>query len=85
METKQNAIIHYLQNEPIELPKDDLSVRITLHRLPATLVRSFALKVAYQYPGGISEAIQELMKQTIARTVPQKTITRPLRILSHEE
>jgi hypothetical protein len=65
METKQKAILHYLQNEPIELPKDDLFVSITLHRLPATLVRLFALKVAHQYPGGISEAIQELMKQAI--------------------
>jgi hypothetical protein len=65
METKQKAIIHYLQNESITIPKDDLFVSITLHRLPATLVRLFALKVAYQYPGGISEAIQELMKQAI--------------------
>ncbi len=65
METKQKAILHYLQNEPVEIPKDDLFVSITLHRLPATLVRLFALKVAYQYPGGISEAIQDLMKKAI--------------------
>lgn len=65
METKQKVMIRYLQNEPIEIPKDDLFVSITLHRLPATLVRLFALKVAYQYPGGIGEAIQELMKQAI--------------------
>jgi hypothetical protein len=65
MMTKQKAILSYLQNEPVELLKDDLFVNITLHNLPATLVRLFALKVAYQYPGGISEAIQELMKQAI--------------------
>jgi hypothetical protein len=29
------------------------------------LARLFALKVAYQYPGGIGEAVQELMKQAI--------------------
>lgn len=65
METKQKVMMHYLQNESIEIPKDDLFVSMTLHRLPATLVRLFALKVAYQYPGGISEAIQELMKQAL--------------------
>jgi hypothetical protein len=61
----QKVMLSYLQNEPNELWKDDLFVTITLHRMPATLVRLFALKVAHQYPGGISEAIQELMKQTI--------------------
>lgn len=55
----------YLQNESIELPKDDLFVTITLYRMPATLVRLFALKVAHQYPGGIGEAVQELMKHAI--------------------
>jgi hypothetical protein len=29
-------------------------------------VRLFALKVAYQYPGRIGEAVQELMKKAIA-------------------
>jgi len=57
--------MNYLQSEPVELSKDDLFVSITLHRLPATLVRLFALKVAYQYPGGIGEAVQELMKKAI--------------------
>ena len=61
----QKAIMNYLQSEPIELPEDDLFVTITLQRLPATLVRLFALKVAYQYPGGIGEAVQELMKKAI--------------------
>jgi hypothetical protein len=65
METKQKVMMHYLQNEQVQIPKDDLFVSITLHRLPATLVRLFALKFAYQYPGGIGEAIQELMKQAI--------------------
>jgi hypothetical protein len=29
------------------------------------LVREFALKIAVHYPGGIGEAIQELMKSAI--------------------
>jgi hypothetical protein len=65
LERRQKAILSYLQNDPLELPKDDLFVTITLQRMPATLVRLFALKVAHQYPGGIGEAIQELMKKAI--------------------
>ncbi len=61
----QKAILSYLQNESVELPKDDLFVTITLYHMPATLVRLFALKVAHQYPGGIGEAVQELMKKAI--------------------
>jgi hypothetical protein len=65
METRQKVMLHYLQNESVQIPKDDLFVTITLHHLPATLVRLFALKVAYQYPGGIGEAVQDLMKKAI--------------------
>jgi hypothetical protein len=65
MMKKQKAIINYLQTEQVELLEDDLFVDITLHRMPATLVRLFALKVTYQYPGGIGEAIQDLMKKAI--------------------
>jgi len=65
MSKTQKAIMNYLQTEPLELPEDDLFVTITLYRLSATLVRLFALKVAYQYPGGIGEAVQELMKKAI--------------------
>ena len=58
--------MNYLQSEPAPLPEDDLFVSITLHHLPATLVRLFALKFAYQYPGGIGEAVEELMKKAIS-------------------
>ena len=65
METKQKVMMHYLQNESVQIPKDDLFVTISLYRMPATLVRLFAQKVAYQYPGGIGEGVQELMKRAI--------------------
>lgn len=65
MSKAQKAILSYLQNESVELPQDDLFVNMTLYRMPATLVRLFALKVAHQYPGGIGEAVQELMKKAI--------------------
>ncbi len=66
MSKTQKAIMSYLQSEPVELPKDDLFVNITLYRMPATLVRLFKQKAAYQYPGGIGEAVQELMKRAIS-------------------
>ena len=65
MSKTQKAIMSYLQSEPFELPKDDLFVSITLYNVPATLVRLFMQKVAYQYPGGIGEAVEELMKRAI--------------------
>ena len=57
--------MNYLHSKILEFPKDDLFVTVTLQRMPDILVRLFALKVAYQYPGGIDEAIQDLMKNAI--------------------
>jgi hypothetical protein len=64
MVAKQRGIVSYLQNE-LELQKEDIFVDITVHRVPACLVREFALRVAYKYPGGLSEAIMEVMKRAI--------------------
>lgn len=64
MGAKQKGIVSYFQNE-LELQKEDMFIDITLYRVPACLVREFALRVANKYPGGISEAIQEVMKQAI--------------------
>lgn len=64
MVAKQKGIVSYLQNE-LDLMKEDIFIDITLYRVPAWLVREFALRVASKYPGGISEAMQEVMKQVI--------------------
>jgi hypothetical protein len=61
----QKGLVSYLQNGQVELGKEDLFVNITLYRIPGDLVREFAFKVAYKYPGGISEAIQHLMKKAV--------------------
>jgi len=61
---KQKGIVSYLQNE-LDLQKEDVFVNITLYRVPGCLVREFALKVAYKYPGSIGDAIQDLMKNAI--------------------
>jgi hypothetical protein len=61
---KQKGIFSYLNGEN-DLRKEDLFVNITLYRLPGDLVREFALKSAYKYPGGISEAVQDLMRNAV--------------------
>jgi hypothetical protein len=63
---KQKGIFNYLQNESaVNLEKESIFVTITLNKVPGSLIREFALKVACQYPGGMGEAIQELMKNAI--------------------
>jgi hypothetical protein len=64
MVMKQKGIVSYIQNE-MDLQKEDIFVNITLYRVPGCLVREFALKVANKYPSGISDAIQDLMKNAI--------------------
>jgi hypothetical protein len=49
----------------VDLEKESIFVTTTLSKVPGSLVREFALRVAYQYPVGISEPIQELMKNAI--------------------
>lgn len=61
---KQKGIVSYINGED-DLRREDLFVNITLYRLPGDLVREFALKFAYNYPGGISEALQDLMKNAV--------------------
>ena len=61
----QKGIAGYLQNGQVELGKEDLFVNITLYRVPASLVKEFALRYAYKYPCGISEAIQDLMRNAV--------------------
>jgi hypothetical protein len=64
--SKQKALASFLQEDQIcNFAKDDLFVNITLYRVPASLVREFGVRIAIHYPGGISEALQDLMKNAI--------------------
>jgi hypothetical protein len=45
--------------------KENIFVDVTLHRVPGDLLREFARRVAVNYPGGVSEAIQDLMKRAL--------------------
>jgi hypothetical protein len=61
---RQKNIQCYL-NEDLELMKESIFVDVTLRRVPGDLLREFARRVAVNYPGGISEAIQDLMKRAL--------------------
>jgi hypothetical protein len=64
-ETKltQEGIVNYLPEN--ENPREGMFVNITLYHVPASLVKEFALKHAYKYSGGISEAVQDLMRNAV--------------------
>jgi len=63
---KQKELAYCLQqNQTFDLTRDEIFVNITLCRVPANLVKEFALRIAIHYHGGISEAIQDLMKNAI--------------------
>jgi hypothetical protein len=61
----QRSIQAYLQREGIDMGKEDIFVNITLYRVPGDLVREFARRVVVNYPGGVSEAIQDLMRRAL--------------------
>ena len=48
------------------LLKDDLPVRLTIYDVPASLLTEFSLKIIRpHYPGGVSDAIKDLMRKAI--------------------
>jgi hypothetical protein len=54
-----------LQGEGIDAGEESILVNITLYRVPGDLVREFVRRVVVNYPGGMSEAIQDLMRRAL--------------------
>ena len=54
-----------LQGEGLDVGRESILVNITLYRVPGDLVREFARRVVVNYPGGMSEAIQDLMRRAL--------------------
>jgi hypothetical protein len=45
---------------------DDMFVDLTIYNIPASLLREFAQKIVSPcYPGGVSEAVKDLMRRAI--------------------
>ena len=62
---KQRNIGACLQGEGFDVGRESILVNITLYRVPGDLVREFARRVVVNYPGGMSEAIQDLMRRAL--------------------
>jgi hypothetical protein len=62
---KQRNIEACLQGESLDVGRESILVNITLYRVPGDLVREFARRVVVNYPGGMSEAIQDLMRRAL--------------------
>jgi hypothetical protein len=62
---KQRNIGACLQGEGLDIGRESILVNITLYRVPDDLVREFARRVVVNYPGGMSEAIQDLMRRAL--------------------
>jgi hypothetical protein len=62
---KQKVLMVFIANEGIPL-KDDLLVHLTVLDIPSVLLKEFCSKVVnLKYPGGISDAIKDLMWKAI--------------------
>lgn len=62
---RQKNIQAILQNEGVDLTKEEIFVNITLYHVPGDLVREFARRVVINSPGGLSEAVQDLMRRAL--------------------
>jgi hypothetical protein len=59
--------------------EDELFVDVTFHKLPAGLLRDFALLVAKRYySGSLTAAVRDLMQQAVAdQEFVQKHVSQP--------
>ena len=57
----------YLRSERIDPAKEDIFVNITLCHVSGDLVQKFIRNVAANYPGGIGEAVQDLMRKALKK------------------
>ena len=55
----------YVKSKRADSVNGDVVVNITLYRVPGHLVREFARNIAANYQGGMSEAVQDLMKKAL--------------------
>ena len=55
----------YLRRSLCAGEKQDVLVNITLRHVPSDLLLEFTRKVAANYPGGMSEAVRDLMRRAI--------------------
>jgi hypothetical protein len=64
---KQRQAQASLQSNFADPAREDIFVNITLYRVPGDLVQNFIHRVAVNCPGGISEAVQNLMREALKK------------------
>ncbi|MGD0159551.1 MAG: hypothetical protein ABSB89_04565 [Candidatus Bathyarchaeia archaeon] len=64
---KQGEAQISLQSNCVDSAKEDIFVNITLHHVPGDLVQNFIRHVAANCPGGVSEAVQNLMREALKK------------------
>jgi|GEM_PF-1865540 glucose-6-phosphate-specific signal transduction histidine kinase len=64
---KQREVHVNLQSNYVDSTKEDIFVTITLYRVPGDLVQNFIRHVAVNCPGGVSEAVQILMREALKK------------------
>ena len=64
---KQRQVQDSNQSNCADSTKGDIFVTITLYRVPSGLVQDFIRHVAVNCPGGISEALQNLMREALEK------------------
>ena len=63
MQQKRLACFQEIGNESYD---NDLSVHLTIYDVPAGLLRDFCKKIVQpNYPGGVSDAIKDLIQKAI--------------------
>lgn len=67
MTIKQRGVQVNLQSDCVDSAKDDIFVNITLYHVPGDLVLNFIRHVAANCPGGVSEAVQNLMWEALKK------------------
>jgi len=64
---KQREAQTSLQSNFADSAKEEIFVNITLYHVPGDLVQNFIRHVVVNCPGGISEAVQNLMREALKK------------------
>ena len=64
---KQGENQNDLQSNCLHPTREDIFVNITLYHVPSDLLQNFIRHVAVNCPGGMSEAVQNLMREALKK------------------
>ena len=72
---KRKKLIHFQEGENGLFKQNDFSVDLTIHDVPADLLKEFCEKIVKpHYPDGASQAIRDLMREAIEKETSKKVL-----------